>query len=55
MLKKGIFKNVFQSLDAMVTGRGRISEELFDDMEEALLAADVSLKTTERILADVAR
>ena len=53
MLKKGIFKNVFQSLDAMVTGRGRISEELFDDMEEALLAADVSLKTTERILTDV--
>ncbi|MBC8102843.1 MAG: signal recognition particle-docking protein FtsY [Cytophagales bacterium] len=55
MLKKGIFKNVFQSLDAMVTGRGRIDDALFDDMEEALLAADVSVRTADRVLQNVRR
>lgn len=53
MLKRGIFKNLFQSVDAMVTGRGRIDEDAFDAMEEALLAADVSVRTTDRILTDL--
>lgn len=53
MLKRGIFKQLFQSVDTMVTGRGRIDEELFDTFEEALLAADLSVKTTDRVLDDV--
>ncbi len=50
MLKPGIFKNVFQSLDAMITGRGRIDDELFDQFEEALLAADLSVRTADKVL-----
>jgi fused signal recognition particle receptor len=53
VLKRGIFKSVLQSLDAMVTGRGRVDEDLFDDFEEALLAADVSVKTTDRLLQEL--
>ena len=51
MLKPGMFKNVFQSLDALVTGRGRIDDELFDQFEEALLSADLSVSSTDKILA----
>jgi fused signal recognition particle receptor len=50
MLKRGVFKSLFQSVDALVTGRGRIDEELFETFEEALLSADLSVKTTDRIL-----
>ena len=53
MLKKGIFKSVFQRVDQIFTGRGRIDEELFDELEEALLAADLSVHTTDRVLKDL--
>ncbi|HVK06038.1 MAG TPA: signal recognition particle-docking protein FtsY [Armatimonadaceae bacterium] len=53
MLKRGVFKSVFQTLDTMITGRGRIDEELFEAFEEALLAADVSVRTADRVLADL--
>ena len=55
MLKRGIFKRLFQKVDQLVTGRGRIDEELFDDFEEALLAADLSVHTTDRVLEDLRR
>ena len=51
MLKKGIFKRLFQSVDTLVTGRGRVDEALFDDFEEALLAADISVHTSDKVLA----
>lgn len=50
MLKRGVFKNLFQSVDALVTGKGRIDDELFEEFEEALLAADLSYKTTDQVL-----
>jgi fused signal recognition particle receptor len=53
MLKRGIFKRLFQKVDQIVTGRGRVDEELFDDFEEALLAADLSVHTTDRVLEDL--
>ena len=53
MLKRGIFKTLFQSVDTLVTGRGKIDEELFDTFEEALLAADLSYATAEKILEDL--
>ena len=31
MLKRGVFKTLFQSVDALVTGKGRIDDELFDE------------------------
>ncbi|MDX1932932.1 MAG: signal recognition particle-docking protein FtsY [Capsulimonadales bacterium] len=53
MLKSGIFRNIWQSVDALVTGRGRVDENLFDEFEEALLSADLSVKTTDKILRDL--
>jgi fused signal recognition particle receptor len=53
MLKSGIFRNIWQSVDALVTGRGRVEEELFEEFEEALLSADISVKTTDKILKDL--
>lgn len=53
MLKRGIFKNLFQRVDQMVTGRGKVDEALFDEFEEALLAADLSVRTTDKVLGDL--
>ncbi|MEI6431521.1 MAG: signal recognition particle receptor subunit alpha, partial [bacterium] len=53
MLKSGIFKNLWRNVDALVTGRGRIDDELFEEFEAALLAADVSVTTTDKILDDL--
>ncbi len=50
MLKKGVFQRFFQRVDQAVTGRGKIDDALFDDLEETLLAADLSVKTSERVL-----
>jgi fused signal recognition particle receptor len=36
-----------------ITGRGKVDPETWDDLEEALLLADVGLPTTTRILEDV--
>src|SRR5262245_27915771 len=38
---------------ARLRGKGRISDNTWDDVEDTLLLADVGMPTTERILADV--
>src|SRR5690349_23756794 len=53
MLKRGIFKQLLNSVDTLVTGRGRVDEELFEEFEEGLLAADISVKTTDKVLKDL--
>jgi fused signal recognition particle receptor len=51
MLKGGFFKNVFQKIDQFITGRGRkIDEELYEELEEALVGADLNIHTTLRIM-----
>jgi fused signal recognition particle receptor len=42
--------NVFQRLAKVFTGRRRVDEELMDDLEEALITADVGVDTTTKIL-----
>ena len=42
--------NVFQRLAKVFTGRRRVDEELMDDLEEALIIADVGVDTTMKIL-----
>ena len=54
MLKKGnLFKRFFQNVDTLFTGRGKIEEDLFDALEEALYAADLSPKSSEIILTQL--
>ncbi|HLJ54753.1 MAG TPA: signal recognition particle-docking protein FtsY [Chthonomonadaceae bacterium] len=47
------FKKIAQKIDQIVTGRGRINEDLFDELEELLLQADVNVHTASMILADL--
>jgi len=49
-MRLGFLKSIFQKVDTLVTGRGRIDEELFDELEAALLQADVNVHTTLQAL-----
>src|SRR5579883_1516195 len=46
----GVFKRFAQKVDQLVTGRGRIDEDLFEELEETLLQGDVNVHTTGQIL-----
>ncbi len=47
------FKRIAQKIDQIVTGRGRIDEDLLEELEELLLQADVNVHTTGAILKDL--
>ncbi|MDQ2686778.1 MAG: signal recognition particle-docking protein FtsY [Armatimonadota bacterium] len=77
MLKKGLFKNIFQKVDQLFTGRTqadtpqageeqplaatplppvasrRVDEELFEELEEALIGADLNIHTTLRLIEEL--
>ena len=53
MLKRGLFKSIFQKVDQIVTGRGKIDEELFEELEEALIGADLNVHTTLRAMDEL--
>ena len=46
-------KSIFQKVDTLVTGRGKIDDDLLEDLEEALLAADVNVHTTIQALDEL--
>jgi fused signal recognition particle receptor len=52
-MRLGFIKSIFQKVDTLITGRGRIDEELFEDLEEVLLQADVNVHTTMAALNDL--
>ena len=47
------FKKIIRKIDQVVTGRGKIDEDLFEEFEENLLQADVNVHTTNAILKDL--
>lgn len=51
-MRLGIFKSLRQKVNR-VLGRGVIDDELFDDLEEALIGADVSVGEVDIILDDL--
>jgi len=53
MFKRGLFKGIFQRIDTLFTGRGRIDEELFEELEEALIASDLNVHTTMRLMEEL--
>ncbi len=53
MLKRGLFKNIFQKVDQLFTGRGRVDEELLEELEEALISADLNVHTTMRVMDEL--
>jgi fused signal recognition particle receptor len=42
--------HISHKIDAMIGRRGKIDEELFSQLEEILLSADVGVKTTQKLL-----
>ncbi len=52
-MRFGFIKSIFHKVDTLLTGRGRIDDELFEDLEEALLRADVNVNTTTRVLDEL--
>ena len=53
MLKRGLFKSIFQKVDQVITGRGKIDEALFEELEEALIGADLNIHTTMRAMGEL--
>lgn len=49
-MRFGFIKNILQKVDTLITGRGRIDEDLIEDLEAALLQADVNVHTTMSVL-----
>ena len=54
-MRLGIFKGILQKVDTLLTGRGRVDEELFEELEEVLLTADINVHTTMQVLNDLRR
>jgi fused signal recognition particle receptor len=54
-MRLGIFKGILQKVDTLLTGRGKVDEELFEELEEVLLTADINVHTTMQVLDDLRR
>lgn len=50
-----LFKNLFQKVDQLLTGRRAVDDELFDELEEALIQADLNIHTAMRVVDDLRR
>lgn len=47
------FKNLFNKVSDILTGRKPIDEALFDEIEEALIEADLSIRTVEPLMENL--
>ena len=47
--------NLADGVRRIFTGRGRISDEVYDELEELLIEADVGVETTQQIISDMRR
>lgn len=50
-----LFKGLFQKVDRLLTGRRPVDDELFDELEEALIQADLNIHTAMQIVDDLRR
>jgi fused signal recognition particle receptor len=48
-----MFRGLFKKIDQLITGRGKIDDDLFDALEEALIESDVGVHTATRIVEDL--
>lgn len=46
-----MFKGLFQKVTQLFTGRTRIDDELYDELEETLIESDVGVQTATRLVA----
>jgi len=45
-----LFKSIFGKVDQLLTGRKPVDDELFDELEELLIQADLSINTTMKLV-----
>jgi fused signal recognition particle receptor len=48
-----MFKGLFKKIDQLITGRGKIDDDLYDELEELLIQSDVGVHTATRIVEDL--
>jgi fused signal recognition particle receptor len=48
-----MFRGLFRKIDQLITGRGKIDDDLYDDLEEILIQSDVGVQTATRIVEDL--
>ena len=48
-----MFRGLFKKIDQLITGRGKIDDDLFDELEEVLIQSDVGVQTATRIVEDL--
>jgi fused signal recognition particle receptor len=48
-----MFRGILKKIDQLITGRGRVDDELFDELEELLIEADVGVHTTMRVVEEL--
>ena len=46
----GFFKKFIQKVDQLVTGKGRVDADLFEELEETLLEGDLNIHTATELL-----
>lgn len=51
-MRLGVMRGLFQKVEALF-GRGRVDEELFEDLEELLLAADMNVHAVSPIMEEL--
>ncbi len=45
-----LFRGIFQKVDQLLTGRKVVDDSLFDELEEILIQADISIHTTTKLV-----
>ncbi|HOK53368.1 MAG TPA: signal recognition particle receptor subunit alpha, partial [Armatimonadota bacterium] len=48
-----LFRGIFQKVDQLLTGRRAIDDELFDELEEILVQADISIHTAVKTVDEL--
>jgi fused signal recognition particle receptor len=48
-----MFRGLFQKVTRLVTGRGKLDEELYEELEETLIESDVGVQTAARLVSDL--
>jgi fused signal recognition particle receptor len=48
-----LFRGIFQKVDQLLTGRRAVDDELFDELEEILIQADISIHTATKLVDEL--
>ncbi len=52
-MRFGFFNNFIRKIDQVLTGRGRVDDELFEELEALMIQGDINVHTTNDILTNL--